>query len=478
MLFAARVSYAEAGQSTLLANAQVGYRFDYRGDNTVITVMLDAPEGVEFAVSAPADSDTPVGRGSRWRDGKVYWVGRFSAPGIYRVTVSNRTPGVVTFRLTVEGDSISGLARLVADASSDASSVANQTLTLNLPPGAGGPAITLRVPAVPPCTHANQIPPVIAFSAKLCANEVYPPLRIAGNNIALFGEAGAVVTSAGRQFAISAEGANIWIDGITIQASADSNDAGAFLCQYDECVFGTTPRTTTRGGILYGGGILLRGSNSVIRNVTVNGGTIGIATVNGRNNLLLDNKLNDLNGWGSFNSGSANSYFAGNTFNRENHACTTPDGFKFPHGCETAGWTCLGCTGNVIARNHCELSGNCFYLSGERGLASNDNRFVANYCAGATDNCFELTFSRGNILLDNIAGADTNTGAGCKYPFWIGGSTVYLGRNTWQCAIGAEQAIRDATQSTSVPTVPIFFEGSTPFSAAPPRVIPRRTHLQ
>ena len=97
---------------------------------------------------------------------------------------------------------------------------------------------------------------------------------------------------------------------------------------------------------------------------------------------------------GHFNIKSGGSYFVANEWSRVNHGCTLPDGYKLLHGCETAGWVCLGCSGNLIARNQCTASANCYYMSGERGLASNNNRFLSNYCAAATDNCFELTFSR------------------------------------------------------------------------------------
>src|SRR5919199_737478 len=101
---------------------------------------------------------------------------------------------------------------------------------------------------------------------------------------------------AGRQFAVTVEGSNNLIEGVTIQASADPADAGAYLCLYTDCVFPTRPRPTTiYGGTLYGGGILLKGSNSTIHAVTVHGGTIGIATGNGRGNYNIYNQLNYLN---------------------------------------------------------------------------------------------------------------------------------------------------------------------------------------
>lgn len=328
-------------------------------------------------------------------------------------------------------------------------------LSVNLPPSAGATALRLVMPNKPTaCTHAKQIPAVIAQSIKLCPNEIYPPLRLVGNNLALYADDArtAIVTSVSRQFAVTIEGSNNWVEGVTIQAHADPKDPGAWLCLYDECLFPTRPLTTTlRGGIRYGGGILLKGSNSTIHGVTVRGGTIGVATVDGRVNKVIDNQLSDL-GWGSFNVNSVGSYFVGNVLNRDNHGCTTPDGKKFLSGCETSGWVCLGCTANVIVSNHCELSANCFYMSGERGLASNDNKFIANYCAGATDNCFEITFAHGNILQDNIGTVDPKTDKPCKYPFWIGGSIVYFQNNTWQCSVSADDAFNQARDSTIVAT--------------------------
>jgi hypothetical protein len=492
LFFTAR-AHADAPFVTLLAGARADYRFDYRGDKTTINVAVDTQgvENVELLIYTPAQIDAAkrgaglmsVGRGTRGNGYDLFWTGNFNALGVYHVVVANHSPGPILYRLAITGESVSGVAQIVADAPQTTTSVSSQNgrqlLTVALPPGAGITSLRLNMPSAPTaCTHANEISPIISTTIKLCANEIYPPLHLIGNNLALFSdnEHSAIISSVGRQFALTAEGANNWIDGVTIQASADARDLGAFLCQYDECVFSPNPRDLKpgvtpsplkiNGGILYGGGILLKGSNSTIHAVTVRGGTIGIAMVNGRANNLIDNQLNDLNGWGSFNVASVGGYFVGNTLNRENHGCTTPDGFKFEHGCETAGWVCLACSGNVVARNHCELSANCFYLSGERGLASNNNKLIANYCAGATDNCFELTFSRGNILQDNIATADVNTSAACNYPFWIGGSTVYFKNNNWQCAVSSEDALARAKNSTAVPTVALLLGATNPSTSS------------
>jgi hypothetical protein len=402
---------------------------------------------------------TPVGRGMPSRDHTLFWAGGFRVPGVYHALVENRAAVPITYKISISGDGVSGAAQVHAVATQAASKVTTdgggQTLVVELPPSTGM-SLRLPMPKQPAtCTHAKQLPAVITSSVKLCPNEIYPPQRIAGNGVGLYADDArtAVIASQGRQFAITVEGSNNWVEGVTIQAQADPKDLGAWLCLYDECLFPTRPVTTTvRGGISYGGGILLKGSTSTIHGVTVRGGTIGIATVDGRGNYIIENQLSDLNGWGSFNVNSLSGYFVGNTMNRDNHGCTTPDGIKLLHGCETSGWVCLNCQANWIMRNHCELSANCYYMSGERGLSSNDNRLIANYCAGATDNCFEITFGQRNVLQENVSTVEPVTYASCQYPFWVGGSVVYFKDNSWECLISADDAFSQARDSTKIAT--------------------------
>jgi hypothetical protein len=470
-------------ERTLLPGEKHEYRFDYKGDRTEIIVVVAAPEGVELLIYSPEQQE-PVGSGSRQGSESV-WAGRSRAPGAYRATVENQTPGPIVYSMAFLGESISSVGMIVPEPAQPAAGVASEggriTLNVNLPTGPRH----ARSPVIPAdCTPPAALPPVVNSSVKLCPNEIYPPLRMVGNGIGLFDDThSAVINSAGRQYALVMEGTGNWIDGVTVQSAPDSADAGAFLCQYEECVFPTQPNPTTlRGGLEYGGGILLLGANNVVHDVTVRGGTIGIATVDGYNNLFVENNLSDLNGWGSYNIRSNNTTFFGNRFDRNNHGCTTPDGHKFEHGCETAGWVCLQCNHNLIANNHCEYSGNCYYLSGERGLASNNNRFVGNYCAASPNNCFEFTFSQGNTLENNVTTAHPRSGVACKYPFWIGGSTVYFGENTWGCLIAPETSIADAVRSTNVPTVPLALAGAqVPFvtnAPPPPTPVVARTPTQ
>jgi hypothetical protein len=470
LLLASSVS-AQGATVTLPAGARVEYRFDYAGNGSTIRVGFKSPGATNVMMSVynpgqvvllqRGEQPQPVGRGSSSRDYELFWQGSPKEGGTYRVVIENRNNFAIKFQLDVLGDGITSVAQLGFTMLQSPTNVVSEGgrsfLVVNLPQNVGLDLLRLPIPPKPEiCTKANQMPSVISQSIKLCPGEIYPPLRIVGNNIALFVDdlRTSMVTSKGRQFAVTAEGSNIWIDGLWINAQTDPQDLGAWLCLYDDCQFQTQKGAVMlHGSTRYGGGILLKASNSTVRGVTVKGGTIGIATTGGRNNYILDNELNDLNGWGSFNVSSVGTYFVNNQLHRNNHPCTTPDGQKYPSGCETAGWVCIGCAGNQIISNKCELSGNCFYMSGERGLASNDNRFIANYCAGASANCFEITFSLNNLLVNNVSTLEPKTNTPCKYPYWVGGSITQFQNNRWECSISADDAFQQSRDSTVVGTM-------------------------
>ncbi|MBI5305400.1 MAG: right-handed parallel beta-helix repeat-containing protein [Chloroflexi bacterium] len=496
LAFAMTPAHAQTPAATLLPGQRAQWRFDYTGDNSTIRIAFNSPGAYrvtmevftpeQIAAMQRGEQPKPVGLGTPTREVTLFWSGAFRSGGTYNVIIDNGGEYPINYRLEIVGPGVSGAAQIFSQAAAPASNTVEQAgrryVTANLSSTTNQAELKLPVPPEPEkCTRANQIPPVIQSSIKLCPGEVYPPLKIVGNNIALFGDPArqAIVTGNARQFAITAEGSNIWIDGITVQAKTDPKDLGSWLCQYDECKFATRPTPTIiNGGLAYGGGILLKATNSTVHNVVVRGGTIGIATVDGYANNIVNNQLNDLNGWGSFNINSNASYFVGNQLDRNNHGCTTPDGNKYLNGCETAGWVCLACKNNVITRNRCELSGNCYYMSGERNLGSGDNKFIANYCAGATSNCFEITFSFGNLLQDNIATVEPKANKPCKYPFWIGGSVVMVQNNLWQCTIDPDKAFNESRDSTVVATNVINIDAFGMVQVSPlvsPTRVPTRT---
>ncbi len=320
-----------------------------------------------------------------------------------------------------------------------------RTLSVALPASLRLNPLTFEIPNEPAdCTPANAMPDVIDRSVKLCGGQNYRPFLLRGEGIGVFGDKSSAIRSEGRGYGIIAEGARLFIQNVTIRATTDARDTNTFLCMYPDC-------RGNAGGVNYGGGILVRASETTIMDSDIAGGVAGIAAERVRGLKLLNNRLDDSSGWGSYNFAVEASYFVGNTFSRANRSCTTDAGY-LPTGCESSGWVCIACQHNVIAKNFCTSSGNCFYMNGEGNLNSNNNRFHQNECRAAPHNCFEVTFAKGNEFVENIARDDPETGAACKYPFWIGGSQVIFAANNWNCEISPETSIEHATASTHVPT--------------------------
>lgn len=307
-------------------------------------------------------------------------------------------------------------------------------------------ALNVNVPSEPVvCTPADAMPDVVDRSVKLCGGQNYRPFLLRGENIGVFGDKSSIIHSDGRGYAIIAEGSSLYIGNVMIRGTTAPGDANTFLCLYPDC-------RGNPGGVNYGGGILVRASDTTVMDSDIAGGVAGIAAERVTGLKLIRNKLDDSSGWGSYNFAVEASYFVENTFNRDNRSCTTDSGF-FPTGCESSGWVCIACKENVITKNFCVNSGNCYYMNGEGNLNSNNNRFHQNECRAAPHNCFEVTFALGNEFIENIARDDPETGTPCKYPFWVGGSQIVMAGNNWGCAISPEVSIQEATASTQVPTL-------------------------
>lgn len=321
-----------------------------------------------------------------------------------------------------------------------------RTLNVDLPPTLHPLTLAVNIPAEPlDCTPAERMPEVVTFSIKLCPGQVYRPFVVRGQDIGIFGHPEATIQVEGRRFGIVVEGAHIFLQNLVIRATTDPADAATLLCLYPDC-------RGRPGGVAYGGGILVRALETTIMDSTVSGGVAGIAAERVTGLKLIHNRLDNSTGWGSYNFAVNESFFVGNSWSNNNRSCTTAEGQYLPTGCESAGWLCIACQRNIIARNTCSNSGDCYYMNGEGGLASNHNRFHQNQCRAAPHNCYEVTFSMGNEFVENIAEGDPLTGAACQYPFWVGGSWVIFARNQWKCAISAEKALQEASDSTHVPT--------------------------
>lgn len=328
------------------------------------------------------------------------------------------------------------------------------TVGITLPDYISVPAVSIPLQAVPSaCTAPAQLPAVVDHTISLCANQEYPPIRVNGNNLTIYGDpAGtALIRAPGRTFGITVNGSNITIAGVHVDADVDPDDLNIWLCLYDNCTFKGIQRL---GGRTYGGGILLDGTTNVsVISSTVSSGVIGVASVHGSNNKIVNNNLSNLNGWGAYLFYSDNSVVLGNALNDITRSCMGPDGASFTSGCESAGIAVIRSETNLFVNNHCERSSDCIYASGDGGYSSNDNKFLNNYCAASPHNCYEITFSTGNRFDYNVATSDPGTGAPCTYPFWISGSAVDLGpHNIWDCKLSAQQAFNDSQRATEITT--------------------------
>ena len=478
----------------LAPNSALWFQFTYGGDRTQIEIhLLDggAPD-ISFALYTPeqmearqrGDKIKPIGqmtRASGEPARELMWAGNFNRGGVYFVVVQNYSNLAHTIRLIARGAAVNFPHTTIVtqtsdavekNAALDAHERAPQSISAPAAPlpanliansfyvpipdyvGVASPSIPLTARPTR-CTSANAMPQNVTRSMLLCPNQVYSPFRVTGSNLTVYGDATAIVQGAPRGFGITVTGNNVTIVGVRVAANTHPADLNKWLCLFEACTYNTMYQNeTVRGGIGYGGGILLQNnSNSSVIGSAVWGGTIGVASFRSHNNKIVNNNLSNLNGWGAYLMFTENNFVANNTFDDVNRGCVGPDGFYYGSGCESAGFACIGCQNSIIVSNTCARAGNCYYATGDGGLASIANKFFTNHCAAASNNCFEITFSQGNQFDYNVATADPATGQQCNYPFWIAGSIVEFGKhNDWACTRPQKRAEEESKSSTPQPT--------------------------
>lgn len=473
----------------LAPNSILWFQFQYGGDRSPIELrLLDglAPD-IQFAVYTPEQMNVmqrgeptkPIGQmaragGEPQRD--LMWAGNFNAFGIYYVAVNNPSALTHSIRLIALGSAVdfprpiySGVAQKAesktaldarmnnfASAAPLPANIVAGNVYVEIPPYVGLPSLSIPLTARPArCTPASVMPANVTRTILLCPNQTYAPFRVTGNNLTVYGDPNALVQGAPRGFGITVTGNNVALVGMNVAAVTHPADMNTWLCLFDACSYDTIyQKGTVRGGIGYGGGILLQNNaNAAVIQSNVWGGTIGVAAVKSANAKIFGNNLSRANGWGVYLMHTERAYVVNNTLDDVNRGCTGPDGFFYQSGCESAGLACAGCQHSVIVSNTCARAGNCYYADGLGGMPSNANKFFNNYCAAARNNCFEVTYTQGNQFDYNIATADPNTGENCAYPFWISGSIVHFGKhNTWACAHSQKHAQDQSKNSTLEPT--------------------------
>ena len=479
-----------------------------------LEVLIYTPDQIGPNFTEPTQPAVGRGGGNRTQTGHdVFWTGAFPSGGTAYVAVVNNTTRAIVFRLGIAGtgvvttpyqlpdnpqpsaandpnnftgirvetatgvrpstaaapfvdldltlvrgnrtkwlrDFYSGNPTTLASGPTQVSNDPLTTIYVIYPAELGIPPFPRTVPIAPGvCTPPEAIGVVITQTIKLCPNATYRALNISGNFVGIFQDDAntALIKSEGRSFAVTVVGDGIYLQGIKVQATTDPQDRGKWVCAFDKCKFGNV---FVEGGPVYGGGISISGSNTIVKDVTVTGGTIGVALLEGADNFLINNHLLYQTGWASYNRFPQRTQFLGNQFNYANRDCRGPDGVYYSQGCETAGWICISCVEVLVLNNECKRGGNCYYVSGDGGTPSYNVKFIGNTCYAAPNNCFEATFSKGIYFERNQAKKDPFTGEQCNYPFWIGGSEVTFAKgNDWACLVSANTArIRSETSGAA-----------------------------
>lgn len=103
------VSHTIEGKSTRY------FRFEYGGDNSPIEIRLwnGADRNLAFNVYTPEQINEstwwllpPIGRGTRFEQADLAWVGKFYAPGTYYVEVQNFGDQAQEYTLTIQGPNV------------------------------------------------------------------------------------------------------------------------------------------------------------------------------------------------------------------------------------------------------------------------------------------------------------------------------------------------------------------------------------
>ncbi|HZQ11171.1 MAG TPA: right-handed parallel beta-helix repeat-containing protein [Anaerolineae bacterium] len=322
---------------------------------------------------------------------------------------------------------------------------------INVPEYAGFASAEIRLIARPKtCTPPDHMPPIVTETLLLCAGQTYAPIQISGNNLTLYGDPTALVQGQPRNFAITVQGNNVSLVGVHAQGATHGDDLNQWLCLYPHCF-----HTPIIGGALgYGGGVLLKNtSNAAVLNSQFNGGTTGVFSFRGYSNKIFNNSFSDHNGWGIMLMYTRHDYVVHNQFARINRECMGVDDVHHSNGCESSALAMTQVRDTLVYDNTCRRASDCYYANGDGGYGSTNIKFYNNQCAGALNNCFEVTFGVGHEFDYNTAADDPESGSPCDYPFWIGGSTAYFGPNNhWNCLHDFDAAVNDARSTADQPT--------------------------
>ena len=158
-----------------------------------------------------------------------------------------------------------------------------------------------------------------------------------------------------------------------------------------------------------GGVLLFNTRNSVVQHIVASNNISGVQVVNGGNNTIRANDLNNNRGWGIRLLNSPHNRVEENVGNYNNRSCDGIVNF----GCESAGLGIINSDFTMVVGNTFNFSGDGIYQGNTPERASNNCAFYWNTLNDNSANGIEATFSHDNRFIGNELQRN-------NYGFWLG----------------------------------------------------------
>ncbi len=460
---------------TLAANAETWFRFDYGGSHSPLQIELtdSGLADIRFSLHTPeqlADwrrglalkAIGQIARAGGVPNDNLRWAGHFQAAGTYYIVVRNLMNITVSYRLVVSGPTISSSPNTADQASnSQATNTASSSslpTNSNIPSSAPsaefaiGGIVTLTPDAAQALASKNSGVIILTRSTRLIAGAVYPNVsfQLAKSGVQLVGDPNhppTIIAPAGKYGIVAHNVIAPTVKFINIQTSTLAQDQWKWYSDITNYISDDAKY----------GGILFKDTQiGVIRNVTIIGadgttdgashsaGISGITLLNTIATLVAKNKLNG-NIFGIIIAGGKDNLLLDNVIQENIRQGLVPGTGDLCNGCDSAAIAITYGSGASQSRNNIiGLPGHGNWISGGNGIfvifngvrqtgagAGNFNFFVENNIA-AEWNGVEAVATEGNIFARNIINFSKNT-----VGYWMTGSTFTMDSRYEEGMLGA-----------------------------------------
>ena len=161
--------FADVPPVTLQASERIEFQFDYKGDNSILQVILSGtvPDALSLSLFTPqqiaaiarGEAQTPIGQGAVYRDG-LRWSGSFPVGEMYHVVVVNKSTAPISFKIEVTGSGVGSLAKVESEMPTARVQItkegANDVLNIIMPKGITPATLRLTLPPKPKDLYSGK----------------------------------------------------------------------------------------------------------------------------------------------------------------------------------------------------------------------------------------------------------------------------------------------------------------------------------